>query len=263
MRARLMPWIGGISVAFAVLAAAFAASRESDAQDLVADLSRHLVAITTGFVGTDVVLFGAIENAGDVAVVVRGPDEDVVVRRKKRVLGLWMNLEGERFANVPSFYYIVSTRPLADILAPAIRAREGIGVDRLAQESQGPAQNAGSRIGPEVEPFRAALRRNRERLGLFAEREGGIDFLGGRLFRTTVNLPANVPTGTYTVQVFLIRDGEIAGAQSTPLIVSKIGLEAWLYRFAHRQSLLYGLLAAAIAAMAGWLSGAVFRRLQT
>ena len=43
------------------------------AQGLVADASRHLVAITTGFVGTKVLLFGATEGEGDVIIVVRGP----------------------------------------------------------------------------------------------------------------------------------------------------------------------------------------------
>lgn len=43
------------------------------AQQLVADLSSHLIAITTGFTGTEVVLFGTTDGAGDVAIVVTGP----------------------------------------------------------------------------------------------------------------------------------------------------------------------------------------------
>ena len=42
--------------------------------ELVAALSNHLVAISTGFSGTDVLLFGAIDGTGDVVVVVRGPE---------------------------------------------------------------------------------------------------------------------------------------------------------------------------------------------
>ena len=51
------------------------------AEALVADLTSHLIAITTGFTGASVVLFGAIDGPGDVAVVVRGPDREMTVRR--------------------------------------------------------------------------------------------------------------------------------------------------------------------------------------
>ena len=43
------------------------------AQTLVADLSHHLIAITTAFVGTTVVLFGVAEKSGNLAVTVQGP----------------------------------------------------------------------------------------------------------------------------------------------------------------------------------------------
>ena len=42
------------------------------AQEVVADLSDHLIAVTTGFSGTKLLLFGAIDGeAADVIVVVR------------------------------------------------------------------------------------------------------------------------------------------------------------------------------------------------
>ena len=61
-------------------------------EPLVADLSKHLVAITTGFAGTDVLLFGAVEelagaSGGDVVVEVRGPHRSETVRRKDRRIG--------------------------------------------------------------------------------------------------------------------------------------------------------------------------------
>ena len=43
------------------------------AESLVADLSSHLVAITTGFTGTDLLLFGAMDAEGDVVMI--APDQ--------------------------------------------------------------------------------------------------------------------------------------------------------------------------------------------
>jgi len=51
-------------IALALLAwfATVAGARIAVAASLVADLSNHLIAITTGFTGTDVLLFGAKEG---------------------------------------------------------------------------------------------------------------------------------------------------------------------------------------------------------
>ncbi len=84
--------------------------------------------------------------------------------------------------------------------------------------------------------------------------------MGGRLFRTRVFFPSNVPTGRYTAEVYLLRGGVIIGNQSTPLVVHKVGLEADVFRFAHQQSALYGIIAIVIALGAGWLAGVVFRK---
>lgn len=66
--------------------------------------------------------------------------------------------------------------------------------------------------------------------------------------------------GDCVVQVFLIRDGEVASAEITPLVVSKVGFEAGVYNFAQRYSLAYGVLAILIAAVAGWATSAIFRK---
>jgi uncharacterized protein (TIGR02186 family) len=107
--------------------------------------------------------------------------------------------------------------------------------------------------------FRRALVASQEADGLFAMDPGKVDFLGDRLFRTTISFPANVPTGAYTVEVFLIRDKQVIAGQTTPLIVSKVGIDARLYDFADRQSLAYGVIAVLLAVMAGWLGSFAFR----
>ena len=85
------------------LAALMLLSAPAHGQALVADLTNHLIAITTGFTGASVVLFGATDGPGDVAVVVQGPDREMTVRRKRRIAGIWVNSREVMFANVPSF----------------------------------------------------------------------------------------------------------------------------------------------------------------
>lgn len=230
-------------------------SAPARATGLVADLSSHLVAITSGFAGVDVLLFGAVDGPGDVVVVVRGPERDQPVLRKSNVAGIWMNTARMTFERVPSFYYVAATRPLEEIAGEAVLRGNQFGVERLPIAA--PTARAGGRA---AEEWRAALIRNKRRQGLYVGEPRSVSLLGQRLFRASVHLPANVPTGLYRAETYLLRDGQIVSAQTTPLAISKLGLEADLYAFAHERPAVYGVIAVLAALVAGWLAHLAFRR---
>ena len=250
----------------------------AQAETLVADLSSELVAITSNFTGTELILFGALERdplevlgaiarpaqreatgrqeRGDVVVVVRGPIEDVAVRRKGRMGLLWLNRDKLSFSNVPSFYFMATTRPLEQIAPQSLVQRQQLGMHNLNFEA-----GADTLFSPEtVTLFREALVRNKENAGLYQENIGGVRFSGNTLFRTTLPIPANVPVGNYNAEVYLIRNGFIVSAQSWPFFVAKTGLERWLYRIAHGYPLLYGVGATVLALLAGGAASLILRR---
>ncbi len=225
----------------------------SRAQGVVADLSNHSIAITTGFTGTSVVLFGATDGPGDVIAIVRGPEHDLTVWRKEKIAGVWANREAVTFANIPSFYAIAASRPLDEIAPPSQAALYRIGVGNLKYEPRSDVTAEQARL------FSRALVRVQQKAGLFPLSVGKIAFLGDRLFRTTFTFPANVPTGSYLVQIFLVRDREVVGGQTTPLTVSKVGVDAAVFDFAHGNALAYGAIAVITAVMAGWVASLPFR----
>ena len=222
------------------------------ASPLVADLSDHLIKITTGFTGTNVLLFGATDGPGDVIVVVRGPGHQIIVRRKERTAGIWVNGENRYFEAAPSFYAVSSSAPVEKLLPLKTRLRHRIGVATLDVATAGPDRRA-------VE-YGSALVRKLTEQGLYQRGTGTVRFLGNQLFRVDLHFPANVPTGTYSVQVFLVRDGQIASAQTTPLFVSKVGAGAFVFRAARDYAAFYGVAAIVIALIAGWIAAAVFRK---
>ena len=242
--------------AFAFLALALALVGPSRASPLIADLSKHLVAITTAFAGTDVLLFGAVDGDGDVVVVVRGPETPVVMHRKSRILGIWVNTAQMTFDKVPSFYAIASSGPIEEIAPDTVRDRHEMGIDHLRLEL--PRAKASPNVAAE---WRAGLIRNHQRQGLYGTEVGAVSFLGNRLFRAEISLPANVPTGAYHVYTYLVQDGLVVSAQTTPLFVSKIGAEAVVFDFAYQNAAWYGLIAILIALMAGWIAHLAFRKM--
>lgn len=245
-----------LAAALLVAAAGLGLGLSARGQSLVADLSSHLVSVTAGFAGTDLLLFGSVADEGDVIVVVRGPDTRVAVREKERTaIGIWVNRDEVVFTGVPSFYRVASSRPLDEFKAGRVLEVHQIGLQNLQFTTDAPTSD-------EIEDeFHRALIRNKQRQALYSGEALPISFLGERLFRTRISLPSNVPTGTYTVTVYLIRVDNVISAQSIPLVVSKTGVGARVYDFAHRQAAAYGLFAVVMALLGGWLGSAIFRKL--
>jgi uncharacterized protein (TIGR02186 family) len=238
---------------FAALVLVVILTPPANADTVTADLSSHSIAITTGFTGASVVLFGALDQPGDVVAVVRGPERELTIWRKAKIAGIWANAEAVTFANVPGFYAVAASRPIDDIVSPAAAALYKIGVGNFKFEAKPPVDPARAQV------FAEALIAVQKRAGVFSPSPGKIAFLGDRLFRTTFAFPANIPTGVYQVEIFAVRDKDVVGAQTTPLIVSKVGVDAAVFEFARRRSLAYGAIAVVMAVMAGWLASLPFR----
>ncbi len=242
----------GLLLALLLLAAGLPGGAR--AQGLVADVSDHLIAITTGFAGTDILVFGALEEPGDVVVVVRGPTRPVKVYRKSPVLGVWLNSAALTFPQAPSFYAVVASAPLEEIADVAERRRLQLGLSQLDLRAQSPVS------ANLLAEWSGALVRARAANGLYKDTGGRVILLGDRLFRASITLPTNVPVGTYLVEAYVFEKGIAVAAQTIPLVVSKVGFEADIFNFAQRQGALYGIVAIVIALVAGWVAHLLFRR---
>lgn len=235
------------------------------AETLVAAASPGLVRVEQDFAGAEITVFGTIErdrvavsraDAHQIAVTVFGPNERVVVRRKTRVLGLWINTDSQDFVDIPGFYAALTSAPLADLGTPEALRQRRIGFDHLiAGDPRG-----GDHADGDGQAFRAALVRNHAAAGVYVERPGAVEFLSPILFRATIPLPARAPTGTYRIEVTLLQGGVPLAETATSLAVVKTGFEEWMYQSAFRTPFLYGLGTVLIGLAAGWLAGVLFRR---
>ena len=251
----------GLGIAIVLLASVTSATVA--AEELTIALSTQKVEISSNFAGGEVTLFGVIEpgvfrpgrpRGYDIVVTLLGPPENVVVRRKDRVLGVWVN-RASKTVGAPSFYALRSSAPTATIAEQDILRELALGLDNFRFAYQG-------RVivkDPLVEEFRQAYLRLKSEAGLFTEAPE-VAFIGDSIFRTTVSLPANIPVGRYTALVHLFSGGvHLAKAQES-LSVIRIGTERLMFDFSRNQSLIYGLISVALALFIGWLGGVIFRR---
>jgi uncharacterized protein (TIGR02186 family) len=151
---------------------------------------------------------------------------------------------------------VASSAPLETIAPADLIARHELGAEHLKLN---PIDATGHEIS-EIAPVQDPQVRNKQRQHLYTVEPEPVNFIGPRLFRTTLHFPANVPPGIYKVQVFELEDRQVIGAQRSTLVISKIGVEADIYDFAQQQAALYGLMAIALSVTLGWLAGVIFRR---
>ncbi len=231
----------------------------SAGENLVAGLSQDSIEITSSYNGTSIVVFGALERPGDdarpdIVVVVRGPEDDMRVRRKSRVAGIWINSDRAILHAMPAYYFVASARPLGQIASTPTLRRYGLGLAAV--------QPRAVTATGDPEPFRKALIRHQLHAGLYTETASGVQFLSGTLFRVRVTLPAAAPRGKYVAEIYLLRDGAVVDARTSELSIDQTGLERRLFDFAQFDPLGYGVSTVLMAVLLGWLSSLAFRRME-
>ncbi|MBS0384555.1 MAG: TIGR02186 family protein [Proteobacteria bacterium] len=233
--------------------------------DLPSAVADEHITVSSDYRGSFITVFGVNPDRrgrGDIVVVLRGPGQPATVMRKHRTFGLWINGAQVRFSNAPSFFAVLSNRPLRQIANPEAIWRYGLDPAASAQlESAVP-------LGDDPSAYRAALVRLRRTQDLYQEysgrpapeSRGGLTMFPGGLFRAVVRLPANAPIAQYYADTYLFREGRLISSQHIPIDVSRVGIERSIHNLATAYSVLYGLLTVLLALGAGWVAAYFFRR---
>ena len=252
----------------ALLALAFvvAACAPAHAERLIVSVSNHRVTVTPNYSGEELVLFGSVEKDAttpadrgtyDLVVTVLGPRADMVTRRKERKFGIWINTDYRQFLQVPSYLAVFANRPFDEITSPEIARRQQLGLNNVLL-----TQRVGADYADVVpnDAFRSAFIRLRTQRGLYREDPAAVTFLTPTLFRTGIPLPAEVPIGTYEVEIKLFANGALVTKTETAFEIVKVGFEQFVATTARQNGLIYGLVTAAMALMSGWAASIVFRK---
>ncbi len=234
-----------------------------------ADVSARSIAVTAAFKGSEVTVFGTVDNsrqpspeAGyyDVIVAVEGAPAPAVIRRKSNVAGLWVNTASASFDRVPSYYAVASTRPLEEIADASVLAQYGIGLEQIPLIAN--PKTTETTDAAELRDYEAALGRLMVKDGLYTRDDYGVTFSGRSLFRSTLALPANVPVGQLVARVYLFREGELLNKFTTRVALERTGIERFIYESAHNAPWFYGIVAVLLALACGLAASALFGRVR-
>ena len=236
----------------------------AEGEKIVSGLSQYRVAITANFDGSEIMIYGAVKRDApppkgpplEVIITVEGPAAPLVIRRKERVAGIWLNATSVTVQAAPSFYAVATSGQMDKVLSVTDDLRHKISLKNTIR-AIGRATEADTPTD-----FLAALERIRGEDGSYRLMQGKVQLVDETLFRADIALPANLTEGNYKVRMFITRGGRVIDIKERLIGVRKAGLERTLYIMAHDQPLLYGLISLALAAIAGWAASAGFRLLR-
>ena len=211
---------------------------------VVADLSDDFVAVSEGFSGARITVFGALRGASDIALVIEGPAADAHVRAKKKVLGIWVNGGATVLKDVPAFYAVATSRPIEEMVSKSMAKKYKLGTDEILPDTK------------EAKGFLAVKKEQ----NLYQYLPRGVRILEWKLFRVDIDLPANIPIGAYKAHIYEFINGHFFASRTSPLKVGQVGTGAQLNKMAHDEPALYAFFALVLALGIGAAAAYVFRK---
>ena len=227
-------------------------------------ISSTEIAIVPDFAGTDVTVFGAIENVDpvllakggyDIVVALEGPRDRITMRRKERIAGVWINRHSVVFEAMPESYSMTSTRDISQIASDLELVTHSVGLPRARI-----VPSCFSGRAEEVALYRDAFLKLKTGLRLYQENPGGVKFVSSSLFAATIPIPADVPNGRHLIRAYLFKEGRFFDEKQLEMSVVKTGVEEAITAAAFDQPILYGVFAVLLAVLTGWAASLMFRR---
>ena len=227
------------------------------AERLIATVAPSKISISANYSGGHIVVFGAIADGKtpsrsyDAVVTVTGPRQDLIVRRKERVLGVWINRTSRTYIAVPSFLAVSANRPFDAIASTETLRYRRIGLKHNIFLDQSVDDD---------DAFQTNLIHARIDDGLYVEQPRGVSFVSPTVFRAEIPLPKSALIGAYKVNMEILADGVSVAEASSTFHVEKIGLAQFVVKSSLDNSLIYGLATMGMALLTGWIASIAFRR---
>lgn len=240
----------GLLACILMFSVLFASAARAQDKVLSIELAFDHIDVTSGFSGAQIEVFGhRRDKFTDVAIVVTGPEKNITVWRKARILGAWINRYAIRFRKMPLYYgYAVGE---GEVFKDAeLMKTSGIGLDAL-MIGKADMKSSSDKIGNHQESLLGSMRSK----NLYPTDPLKINYLNDYFFRTRFQLPASAPTGTYKIRSFLFKEGKLLETDMDTLKVEQVGLNAFIFEAAHKHEALYGIFCVVLALVSGWFVG--------
>ncbi len=214
--------------------------------------------INAFFKGQKIKIFGYVPKNWDVAIKICGSREEVTLKRKGKVGILWMNVGTVKVKNAPNFYLIATSTDIDKLASPDVLKKAEIGYDALKDKIKFESTVPGDK--PDFLFKQFVMLKKKEKLYSIHPKTVVFEGVNNGLksFSTTINVPAKIPLGKYTVDLYGFNNGQLVGHLESFFHVDLVGFPAFCRNLAFKHSLLYGILAVILAIVVGFFMGFLF-----
>ena len=219
------------------------------------DISENNIKIETNFIGKEVIIFGILNDDQETIMTIKGPEKNAVIQKKERILGFWFNTKKIIYNEIPSIFFIASSKNIKDILPTSSIIKNELSFNYLL-ENKTSQRNFISDVS--LEAWKNNFVRIKKSKNLF--KEYSIEKIDNKLFQTRVFFPAKSIPGEYKVNVYQIKNNLILNNKEKIITLKKSGVGNHIYNFAHNNAAAYGLFAIIFAILSGFLAATLFRR---
>ncbi len=232
-------------------------------------LSHPTLKITTFYDGTTVNVSGTLPANDDILLHVIGAKKNVALKVKGKVAGLlWMNKTDVELENTPAVYMVYTPEKIGkDLLLAQLEGKYkamvkdvallGVGYKALVKDIAIKPESADKKFvfGEYVKLM--------EKAGVYGVYDGAVNYgpVEGKTksFSATLIIPPKMTAGKYLVEAVAVRDGKPVGRARETLTIELSGLPKIIASLAYEHSLLFGIMAVAIAVATGLLIGVLFK----
>lgn len=245
-------------IIFEFLILNFALSRSS--AELTIKANHDHIKIDFFYHGDEVTVSGTSDPGVDIIVKITSPESHQIFKKKGKVAGLlWMNTGTLNFERVPNLYFLYSTKKIEDLLSPEERDKDIIGYDALMRHAEiTPVENKTDkeRWFNEFVRFKEA-----SRLYKVSSNDVKITEKGNvQDYYIKLHWPYQAPPGEYTVTVYAVKDRKVIDKAEAKVVVEQVGIVKTLAQMAKEKGAFYGIISIAVAIVAGFAVGMIFRK---
>ena len=224
----------------------FLFSFEVKADILIFDVSQKKVSVSGDLEDNHFTIYGFSDSPNNLVLKITGPNQKVVLQKKKKVFGMWTwNKTGE--FSYPSLFHYYTNIKSNEI---DFHVKKDL-VDNIKL------------IGKDDDNLKKELIDKKISIELFSIKNESFKLLSDGIpvfFKIPVKLPKNSPAGKYLVSMNLMDQGSKFETKKIQVLVEKPGISSFIFEFAHKFSFLYGVFSAIIAIGLGITAGLIFKK---
>ena len=228
--------------------------------ELTAIPNHDHISIDFFYHGSSVSVRGISDPDADLVIKISTPDGHQALRQKGKVGGLlWMNVGTINFENVPSLYFLASSKKIEDILGSDEMAKDVLGYEPLKKH----VEMTSVKDENEKTKWFGEFIKYKENSKLFSVSSGNITFSqkdGKQNYYTLFDWPYQAPPGDYTVTVYAVKNNRIVEKVESRVRVEQAGIVKSLAGMAKNNASVYGILSILAALGAGFGVGLIFRK---